>query len=115
MPDPRWLDGGVIVAATPVNVLHIGEVVHTFLHNHGCVIEPISRQEDRLIYPVGSTRQQLYPLTSDIRYKVLLPDGIELREIDRRGHQQSSLLVSVVIDERSQAELEHYITQFHAQ
>jgi hypothetical protein len=110
MSNPRWLDGGDIVAAAPVRVLHLGEIVSIFLRNHGCSIEQISRQEDRLIYPAGSTRQELFPRTSDIRYKVLLPDGVELREIERRGHQQNSLLVSIVINERSEAELEHYIT-----
>jgi hypothetical protein len=83
--------------------------IRLFLQHHGCTVEPISQLEVRLIYPAGSTRQELYLRTFEGRYRVLLPDGIELREVDPRGRVSNVPMVSVIIDARSEPELEYYL------
>ena len=112
MDKPKWPFGGEIVAATPLKVLHIGKVLRRFLLNHGCTIEVVDWQKDFLTYPEGSTRRELFPRTIDIRYQVLLPDSIELREVEPRGHIVNIPMVSVIVDARSQPELEAYLAQF---
>lgn len=109
MHEVEKLSGGPIEAATPIMMVHPGEVVRLFLQHHGCSIEPISQLGVRLIYPAGSTRQELYLRTFEGRYRVLLPDGIELREVDPRGRASNVPMVSVIIDARSEPELEYYL------
>jgi hypothetical protein len=108
----EWLKhhSGAIVHATPVRTYRIIEVLHLFLLHHGCTLEQVNENEAILTYPPGTTRQELYPRTSDIRYRVMLPDGIELREIDTRRHG-GLILLQVVVDERTEPELEKYLEQ----
>lgn len=109
MHELEKLSGGPIEVATPITMVHPGEVVRLFLQHHGCIIESISQSIARLIYPAGSTRQELYLRTFESRYRVLLPDGIELREVEPRGRVSNVPMVSVIVDAHSEPELEYYL------
>lgn len=102
---------GEIEPALPITIVHPGEVVRLFLQQHGCIFTLTSQREAHLTYPAGSTRQELYPRTAECRYRVLLPDGIELREVEPRGRVSNVPMVSVVIDARSEPELEYYLAR----
>ena len=58
------------------------ERVDIFLRLHGCEIRH-GPETDTLIYPGGTTRQRIYPRITEDRFRVRLPDGIELREVWR--------------------------------
>jgi hypothetical protein len=68
------------------------EVARGILRKHGCVIE--DGQDCCIItLPPGSTKIELVnpPRTVDIRYKIRLPDGYELREFYNRCTRKSVL------------------------
>jgi hypothetical protein len=79
------------------------EGAHAFLRRHGCQIQQVG-QTDRIIYPAGNTRQLLYPTTHAERYRVYLPDGVELREVHERFGLNNLLLPREAL-EREMAEL----------
>jgi hypothetical protein len=56
------------------------EYAHDFLRRHGCQIQQVG-ETNIIVYPAGTTRQLVYPITTDTRYRVRLPDGIEMREV----------------------------------
>lgn len=56
------------------------ERADAFLRKHGCEIRK-GGETTTIIYPAGTIRQILYPTSTDERYRLRLPDGIEMREV----------------------------------
>ena len=50
------------------------------LEKLGCQVQEIGNLRLRVVYPPQTTRQELYPRTMSVSYRVLLPNGTELRE-----------------------------------
>ena len=71
------------------------DVVRSLLILHGCTIDEEGTQgpECTVIFPEGTTRQELWPRTMSARFRILLPDGFELREVDDRKKRTSLFLV----------------------
>ena len=60
------------------------------IRKHGCTIE--ERPNKCIIFfPEGTTRTEIYPRTMQSRYRILLPDGYELREMYDRYREVSLL------------------------
>jgi|SRR5450755_1388464 hypothetical protein len=56
------------------------------LRSQGCEVISGKGSENVIInYPPGSTRQKLLASTPDARYRVKLPNGCELREVEEKG------------------------------
>ncbi|MBV9258777.1 MAG: hypothetical protein JO215_12255 [Ktedonobacteraceae bacterium] len=70
-----------------------------FLREQGCKIISASNDTTVIEYPEGTTRQELYPRTVDIRYKVMLPNGRELREVMNRVSERRALLIVTITQE----------------
>jgi len=86
------------VRATPIISGPLLPVAARLLEKEGCTITLIAGGTQTAIeYPPGTTRQELYPRTTDIRYRVMLPGGRELREVDRRGRAEYGSLISLQI------------------
>ena len=69
--------------------------VKQFLLNHGCTIDEEGTQgpECTVIFPAGTTRTELYPRAMEARFRILLPDHVELREIDNRRERSQLYIV----------------------
>lgn len=75
----RGLSGKLKV--TPVRVPELDPRLRVMLEEHHCTIE--EDQEWFIVtYPQGTTKQEWYPRTADVRFKILLPDGFEILEVE---------------------------------
>ncbi len=101
--------GGEIVNATPITTGPIFSAAEKFLNGQGCTLTAIEEGKKTLAkYPPGTTRQELYPRTTDIRYRIMLPSGRELLEVEGRGRGEDKPLISlqIVLMQEEQAERE---------
>lgn len=71
---------GTPTKADTFTLAAISEQASTFLLLHGCQINH-QPESTTIQYPQGTTRQILYPVTRDERYRVMLPDKTEIREV----------------------------------
>ena len=74
------------------------ELVRVVLTQHGCRIEG-QGPECTVLFPEGTTRQELYPRTYESRFRILLPDGFELRMTETRTGKN---WLSIIIDNPKQ-------------
>ena len=73
------------------------------LLNHGCTIDG-NGPECTVIFPEGTTRAEIYPRTYQTRFRLVLPDGAELREVDVREDRN---YLQIVLDSLPSEEQEH--------
>ncbi len=74
--------------------------VLTMLLQHGCVVDERGRANIQVTFPEQTQGQLLLPQTAIERYRVILPDGLELRhEIDQ---ERDMSLLAVVHTETAQ-------------
>jgi hypothetical protein len=92
--------------ATHVHTRLITMPLRILLGAHGCIITSTSPTENTVAYSPGTTRTFLYPVTTDMRYRVLLPDHIELLEAVRRHGIKEPVSLSLVLNKQSIPELE---------
>lgn len=69
--------------------------VKQILLDHGCTLQK-QGNEYIVTFPEGSTRTLLYPHVLNSRYRIILPDGVELRQVADRFQQKNFL--DIVID-----------------
>jgi hypothetical protein len=62
----------------------------SIMQKHGCKLEE-HPDECIVFFPEGTTKIEIYPRTRHPRYRIVLPDGYELREVYDR-YQEISLL-----------------------
>jgi hypothetical protein len=60
---------------------------------HGCRLEE-NPNECTVFFPGGTTRAELFPRTMSTRYRIILPDCYELREVYDKYREMSILLYS---------------------
>ena len=63
---------------------------------HECAIcdeEEEGKSYCTIIFPAGTTRTELWPRAMEARFRVVLPDGLELREVDSRQERTRLFLV----------------------
>lgn len=61
------------------------EAAEALLREAGCEVVRAKGTTDILLtYPTGTTRQELFARSMESRFRVLLPDGLELREMASR-------------------------------
>lgn len=76
-----------VTEARSVLVPGLVDGVADVLRSQGCEIVSGKGSENTIIrYPPGSTRQRLFHPTRDVRYRVTLSGGYELREVEEKGH-----------------------------
>jgi hypothetical protein len=88
VPCNRMPDSSIVSVTEARSVLVPGLVdgAAGVLRSQGCEVISGKGSENVIInYPPGSTRQKLTPSTSDARYRVKLPNGCELREVEEKG------------------------------
>jgi hypothetical protein len=97
MEPDRYVVGsglGNIEEAKCLTVKSLIEAAEAILRDAGCKIVRARETTDIIInYPPGTTRQELFPRTTESRYRVLLPGGIELREIESRAQGCTGLYI----------------------
>jgi hypothetical protein len=66
------------------------EEAKEIMRKHGCTLE---ERPDKCIifFPEGTTKTEIYPRTMQSRYRIVLPDGYELREAYDRYREVSLL------------------------
>ena len=64
------------------------------LESKGCTIMPGGKDRSIVIYPEGTTRQELYPRIHESRYRVLFTNGFELTEMSAVNSDEKGLQVS---------------------
>jgi hypothetical protein len=57
-----------------------GEEPKEIIRKHGCRLEE-HPNECIIFFPEGTTKTEIYPRTRQARYRIILPDGYELREV----------------------------------
>jgi hypothetical protein len=104
MPPTEHLGQSLPLGPLPVNRLHY--LVHDILITHGCSIEhdPNGGSSQYLTYPPRTIRQEILLRTSEVRIKVLLPDGVELREA---GNPRGGMDLMIVLPDPPQI---HHLT-----
>jgi hypothetical protein len=63
------------------------------LLQHGCTMHEKRNEETLITFPEGTKRQTIWPRTISERYRILLPDGLELRQVEDRFQQVSQLFI----------------------
>ena len=63
------------------------------LAQHGCTLHEKGHEETLLTFPPGTRRQEIWPRTISERYRILLPDGQELRQVFDRFQGISQLFI----------------------
>ena len=56
------------------------EEAKNIMQKHGCKLEE-HPSECIIFFPEGTTKTEIYPRTRQARYRIVLPDGYELREV----------------------------------
>lgn len=69
------------------------EEAKEIMAKHGCIIEEHPHQYI-IFFPEGTTRTEIYPRTMQPQYRIILPDGFELREMYDRYRKISLLAYS---------------------
>ncbi|MDQ2884671.1 MAG: hypothetical protein M3Y39_01135 [Chloroflexota bacterium] len=70
------------------------EAAEALLKEAGCEIVRAKGTTDILLtYPAGTTRQEIFARSMESRFRVLLPDGLELREIASRDRGCVALFI----------------------
>ena len=63
------------------------------LLQHGCTMDEKGHEETLITFPEGTLRQEIWPRTANERYRILLPDGQELRQVFDRFQGISQLFI----------------------
>lgn len=88
MEPERFLIGspfGEKEEAKSLRLKNLLEAAEALLREAGCEVVRAKETTDILLnYPSGTTRQELFARSMESRFRVLLPDGLELREIASR-------------------------------
>ncbi len=63
------------------------------MREHQCHVTETTKGTFHVLFPPGSTSQELYPKTTDVRHRVMLPDGLELQLIDRQGTYSLAIVI----------------------
>ena len=63
------------------------------LLQHGCVMHDKGYEETLVTFPEGTQRQEIWPRTMSERYRILLPDGQELRQVFDRFQEINQLFI----------------------
>jgi len=77
-----------------LTTLPFEEEAKEIMLKHGCTLEE-HPNECIIIFPEGTTKTEIYPRTMQSRYRIILPDGYELREIYDRYREISLLAYSL--------------------
>ncbi len=70
------------------------EEAKEIIRKHGCIVEEYP-DKYIIIFPEGTTKTEIYPRTMQERYRIVLPDGYELREAYDRYREVSLLAYSL--------------------
>ena len=71
--------------ATPTHVETLVPELKAMLEEHQCSIVGTEDDGYTITYPPGTTKQEILLRTMEARFKLVLPDGFEVREIDTRS------------------------------
>src|SRR6266702_874897 len=64
------------------------------LEEHGCTTIDTFPAEDVIVkFPDGTTYQELFPRTTTARFRIMLPDKLELRMVDTQGKCRLSIVI----------------------
>ena len=63
------------------------------LIQHGCTMRELKKEETLITFPSGTQRQTIWPRTVSEHYRILLPDGQELRQVSDRMNQGNQLFL----------------------
>lgn len=63
------------------------------LRLHGCTLCDKGCEMTSVIFPEGTHRQEIWPRTLNERYRIVLPDGQELRQVFDRFQVISQLFI----------------------
>jgi hypothetical protein len=63
------------------------------LVQHGCMMCDKTHEETLITFPAGTKRQTLWPRTISERYRIVLPDGQELRQVFDRMQDLNQLFI----------------------
>jgi hypothetical protein len=63
------------------------------LVQHGCTMCDKTHEETLITFPAGTKRQTLWPRTISERYRIVLPDGQELRQVFDRMQDLNQLFI----------------------
>jgi hypothetical protein len=80
-----------------ITVTRLTPHVRAILEQHGCRIEERGQENTCVIFPVNTRRQTLLPPTMIERSRILLSDGLELRQ--ERDQVREMSLIAVVVQE----------------
>lgn len=71
--------------------------VGEMLVQHGCTLDNKGYEVTLVTFPESTHRQEIWPRTMSERYRIMLPDGQELRQVFDRIQDISQLFI--VLDE----------------
>ena len=66
------------------------------LLQHGCTMHDRGKEETVVTFPANTVRQLIWPRTVSERYRILLPDGQELRQVFDRIQDINQLFIVLV-------------------
>lgn len=67
--------------------------VRSMLTAYECTIVDEKGKGYTVILPEGTTRTELFPRTIEARFRIRLPGGLELRQIDNRQERSSLFII----------------------
>ncbi|MBV9711307.1 MAG: hypothetical protein JO011_10405 [Ktedonobacteraceae bacterium] len=63
------------------------------LVQHGCMMCEEGHEETVVSFPEGTKRQEIWPRVVSERYRIILPDGLELRQVFDRLQEVSQVFI----------------------
>ena len=63
------------------------------LLQHRCMLHDKAHEETLINFPEGTQRQMIWPTTISERYRIVLPDGQELRQVFDRFQEINQLFI----------------------
>jgi hypothetical protein len=92
MTDTSSLDG----TFHPIETISLRQLIPEageILVQHGCTMHEKGHEETLITFPEGTRRQTIWPRTICERYRIVLPDGQELRQVFDRVQEINQLFI----------------------
>ena len=81
VPDHALPLDGLFQDITTITLRRLVPAARDLLVQQGCTLREMGQEETLITFPANTQRQRIWPTTISERYRIMLPNGQELRQV----------------------------------